>query len=256
MKAVKLMRDFPNPVVFQQISAEQPPISLWLLLLFIPNWLPGILSRALILWPLFGKVVSVHHTCYLILFVVIQMSLASIALWFLGKKYTSALWSPLPESWRRSFRSLLILAPLLLFYLCFWIPLFSIVPLSRYPEFRDTGQLAYGSSMIGVICESVTGMLFPAFEEVFFSGLLANRLAKSFGVKMAVLGTPACFALAHVFQFGFGPHLVAIFFMGLTYTGIRFYSGSVLMAVICHMAINFVIYVPKWIVAVMHFNNH
>jgi len=113
--------------------------------------------------------------------------------------------------------------------------------------------LAYGASLIGVVCESLTSFVSPVLEEMLFSGLLANRLSKSFGVSVAVLGTPVCFALIHVVQFGIGPHLITLFLAGLTYTTIRFRSGSLRMAVFSHLAINCVIFVPKWAVAVMHF---
>src|SRR5665213_4542647 len=88
--------------------------------------------------------------------------------------------------------------------------------------------------------------------EMLFSGLLANRLTKSFGFAVAILGTPLCFALIHVVQFGIGTHLIALFFAGFTYTVIRFRSGSLWTAVFSHLAINFVIFVPKWAVAIMH----
>jgi membrane protease YdiL (CAAX protease family) len=113
--------------------------------------------------------------------------------------------------------------------------------------------LAYGASLVGVVCESLSSFVSPVLEEMLFSGLLANRLTKSFGVSVAVLGTPVCFALIHVVQFGIGSHLITLFLAGLSYTIIRFRSGSLRMAVFSHLAINFVIFVPKWAVAVMHF---
>ena len=257
------MRDFPHPVVLQQISADQPRIWVWFLLLFVPNWLPRLLNQGLMLWPSFRHVVADHHTANFLVFFVVQMSVTCGAILFLSKNYASALWSPPPPSRSHSFRSLVILVPLLLFHLSLSILLIMALPsIAKSQELSQTlasmhnaiwSGLAYGASLIGVVCETLTSFVSPALEEMLFSGLLANRLAKSFGVSVAVLGTPVCFALIHVVQFGIGPHLIPLFFAGLTYTTIRFRSGSLRMAVFSHLAINFVIFVPKWAVAVMYF---
>jgi membrane protease YdiL (CAAX protease family) len=262
------MRGFPHSVVLQQISADQPRISVWFLLLFVPIWLPYILTQGLMLWPPFIRVVADHHTSYFLIFFVVQMSLTCGAILFLSKRYASALWYPQTQSRSHRFDFLLILMPLLLFHLSDCLSIFpSIIVLPSIAtanELSQTlasmhqdiwGRLAYGSSLTGVVCESIITFVSPVLEEILFSGLLANRLARSFGVTVAVLGAPVCFALIHAVQFGLGPHLIALFFAGLTYTIIRFYSGSLLMAVFSHLAINFVIFVPKWIVAVMHFTH-
>jgi membrane protease YdiL (CAAX protease family) len=78
-------------------------------------------------------------------------------------------------------------------------------------------------------------------------------LAKRFGITVAILCAPVCFSLSHMVQFGIGPHLIVLFFAGVTYTIMRFYSGNLLMPIIGHMAIQFLISVPKWVVAVMYF---
>ena len=259
------MRDFPHPVVLQQISADQPRIWVWFLFLFVPNWLPHLLNQGLMLWPSFIHVVADHHTAYFLVFFVVQMSLTCGAILFLSKNYASALWSPPPPSRSHSFRSLVILVPLLLFHLSNWLSILSFMALPSIAKSQELSQtlasmhneiwsgLAYGASLVGVVCESLSSFVSPVLEEMLFSGLLANRLTKSFGVSVAVLGTPVCFALIHVVQFGIGSHLITLFLAGLSYTIIRFRSGSLRMAVFSHLAINFIIFVPKWAVAVMHF---
>jgi membrane protease YdiL (CAAX protease family) len=259
------MRDFPQSVVLQQISSDQPRFWVWLLLLFVPNWLPHLLTKGLMLWPSFARIVAEHHKSYFIVFFAVQMILTCCAILFLSKNYASALWTPRAPSQCHGFSSLVVLAPLLLFYLSNWISILPIVALPSAAKSQELSQtlatmhneiwspLAYGASLAGVVCESILSFVSPVLEEMLFSGLLANRLIKSFGPAGAVLGTAICFALIHIFQFGIGAHLVALFIAGLTYTFIRFRTGSLRMAVFSHMAINFVVFVPKWAVAAMHF---
>ena len=237
------MRGFPHSVVLQQISADQPRIWVWFLLLFVPNWLPQLLNQGLMLWPSFTRAVADHHASYFLIFFGVQMSLICGAILFLTRNYASALWSPPAPSGSHSFKSLVILVPLLLFHLSNWLLIFPLImvppSIPKSNELSQTlasmhdeiwGRLAYGASLTGVVCESISSFVAPVLEEMLFSGLLANRLAKSFGLTVAVLGAPVCFALVHVVQFGIGPHLIPLFLAGLTYTVIRFYSGSLRMA--------------------------
>ncbi len=262
------MRDFPHPLALRQISADQPRISVWFLLFLVPNWLPHTLTQGLMLWPPFAVVIAGHHTSYFLIFFAVQMILTCGAILFLTRTYASAHWSPPPESRRHGFNSLVILVPLLLFYLSGCLSILpSIIDLPSIQKSNELSQtlasmheaiwdrLAYGSSFTGVICESISSFVSPVLEEMLFSGLLTNRLVRSFGVSVAVFGAPACFALAHAVQFGVGPHLVPLFFAGLTYTIIRLYSGDLRMVVFSHLAINLVIIIPQWVVAVMHFSN-
>lgn len=117
------------------------------------------------------------------------------------------------------------------------------------------GSLAYGSSLAGVVCSSVMSFAGPVLEEVVFTGFVVNAIAKPYGFVVAVVSAPACFALVHGFQFGVGLHLVPLFFAGVTYAVIRLCSGSLLLAVFGHWTINAVIFLPKWVVAVMHFTH-
>jgi len=114
-------------------------------------------------------------------------------------------------------------------------------------------RLAYGSSLAGVLCSSVLSFADPVLEEVVFRGFVVNAIAKPRGFFAAVIGASACFALVHVLQFGFGIHLLPLFFAGLTYAIIRVCSGSLVLAIFAHWTINVVIFLPKWLVAVMHF---
>jgi membrane protease YdiL (CAAX protease family) len=115
------------------------------------------------------------------------------------------------------------------------------------------GRLAYGSSLTGVLCESVTAFVAPILEELVFTGFVINVIAKRYGFVVAVLGASTCFALVHVTQFGVGEHLLLLFLAGVTNGLIRVSSGSLRLAVFGHWIINAVVFLPKWTLALIHF---
>lgn len=115
------------------------------------------------------------------------------------------------------------------------------------------GRQAYGPSLAGVLSSSVLLFASPILEEIVFTGFTLNAIAKRYGSVAAVLGVPVCFALVHAFQFGLGTQLIPLFFAGLTYALIRLSSGSLLLAILGHWTINALVFLPKWVVAVMYF---
>jgi len=119
--------------------------------------------------------------------------------------------------------------------------------------YQQMWQPVGGLSSTQVICYSMLSFISPVLEELIFSGLLGNWFAKRFSITVALLGTAICFTIVHGFAYGFGSHLVPLFFAGLTYTMMRFYSGNLLMPVLAHLAVNFVVLFPKWMIAVMYF---
>lgn len=260
-----IVRNIPHSVVLQQTTAPQPRLVIVLLSLFVPGWLPTLLAHALMLWHDFSSFVSEHDIGYRLTFFFVQLSLMCGAILLVSKRYTSALWIPQP-SWKRGIAiSMLILLPLLLYHLSSSLSgIQGAISLSSLgDDGRDAlasvhdeawNRLAYGSSVAGVVCSSALSFVAPALEEVVFTGFVVNMIAKPYGFAAAVVGAPVCFALAHVFQSGAGPQLIPLFLAGLTYASIRVCSGSLLLAVFGHWVINAVIFLPKWLIAVMHFS--
>jgi membrane protease YdiL (CAAX protease family) len=260
-----IVRNFPHSAVLQQLAAPQPKMVIVLLCLFIPGWLPTLLAHALMRWSDFSTFVSNHDLGYRLTFFVVQLSLTCGAIVFVSKKYRSALWTPLP-SWRRGISiSVLILLPLFFYHLS--SSLSGIQGAILLSGFGDEGnkelasvhdqvwsRLAYGSSADGVAFSSIVSFVAPALEEIVFAGFVVNMIAKPYGFTAAVVGAPVCFALVHVFQFGVGLHLIPLFLAGVTYASIRVCSGSLLLAVFGHWMINAVIFLPKWLIAVIRFS--
>jgi membrane protease YdiL (CAAX protease family) len=256
------MRGFPNEAVLKQISSRQPPILLWCVCFFVPAWLLSFISGLLMRWPTFVDIASTHHIAYSICFLAAQMGLLVGATWLLSNRYREALWTPEGEPLPQGPPSMLLILPLLLYNFSEWftvpafLTMFSVMPAERTTVYQEIWNgLAYGSSLTGVICNSVASFVAPLWEEVLFSGLLANRFAAWLGNISGILVTPACFALVHVLQFGFGTHLVELYFAGVAYTAVRFRSGRLGLSVLCHMLVNFVVFVPKWAVAVAYFRH-
>lgn len=234
------------------------------LCLVVPAWLPTVLSYGLMQWPLFSHFVAPHDVAYRLAFFFVQLSLTCLAIAFLSWRYASAIWTPQPPLDRRILVCLFILLPLLLYHLCGSIIgsqsaiALSGLGLEGAKELATVhnevwGSLAYGSSLTGMVCSSVMSFAAPVLEEVVFTGFLVNAVAKPYGFAIAVVIVPACFALAHGFQFGMGLQLVPLVFAGVTYAIIRLCSGSLLTAVFGHWTINAVIFLPKWVIAVIHF---
>jgi membrane protease YdiL (CAAX protease family) len=215
-------------------------------------------------WPLFSHFAAARDEAYRITFFLVQLSLVFGSAAFLSRRHAPAIWTPQPLLRRGILASLVILLPLLLNHLadCF-VGIQGAIALSGLGSegtktltsiYHDVwGSLAYGSSLAGVACSSIMSIAAPVLEEVVFTGFLVNAIAKSYGFVVAVLIVPACFALVHGFQFGFGVPLFPLYFAGVTYAAIRLYSGSLLLAVFGHCTVNAVIFLPKWVIAVMHF---
>jgi membrane protease YdiL (CAAX protease family) len=262
-----LMRTFPNEIVLEQISARQPAMLLWLCLFAVPTWGPRSLAGGLMCWSVFDRFVARHYTSYSLGYFVFQEALICCAIVFLSWHYTSALWKPRPKSLRCSLKSVWILTPVLMWHLgdCFgaWQmmqvgrSLKTMAP-SEFNQmlaslYQQTWEPLGCSSSADVLGYSTLSFVSPVLEEMLFSGLLGNWLARQFNFTVALVGTPICFTVVHGFAYGFSSHLLPLFFAGLTYTLMRFYSGNLLMPVLAHLAVNFVILFPKWIIAAMYF---
>jgi membrane protease YdiL (CAAX protease family) len=259
-----ISRSIPHSAVLQQISAPQPRLVVILLCFGVPCWLPTLLVYALKRWPAFWTFACEHDTIYIVGFFLVQLSLVCGGVAFLSKKYRSAVWTPQP-SWRPgTMIPLLLLLPLFLLYLSRDVRgIRGMIGLSTYgmegakalasAHHVVWSRLAYGPSLAGVLCNSVMAFVAPILEDLVFTGFVMNAISKRYGFIAAVLGASTCFAFVHVTQFGVGEHLILLFFDGMTRALIRVFSGSLLLAVFGHWTINAVIFLPKWVLAVIHF---
>jgi membrane protease YdiL (CAAX protease family) len=259
-----IARGSPHPFILEQASTLQPKLAILLLSLFVPTWLPTLITHGLMLWPRFASLASEHRLGYRIVFFLVQFSLICGAVGYLTGKYRSAIWMPQP-SWRRGIAvSLITSLPLLILHLFVSVQrIQAIIVLSSLgaqgtqalePFYREVwGQLAYGLSGTGVLFSSFLSFTAPVLEEMVFTGFAVNAIGKRCGFIAAAVGAAACFAVAHAVQFGIGAHLIFLFFAGITYTMIRIFSGSLVWAVLAHLTINAVVFLPKWLLAAIHF---
>ena len=88
------MRNFPHPIVIQQISAGQGEIPVCLGLLFVTVGLPTLLTHGLRLWSPFTKVVANHPAAYLVSYFILQTCLVYSAVLFATRRYAPTLWTP------------------------------------------------------------------------------------------------------------------------------------------------------------------
>jgi membrane protease YdiL (CAAX protease family) len=263
------VRGFPNEIVLEQISSRQPGMLLWVCLWAVPTWGPQGLTYGLMCWSVFARFAARHFTRYILGYFGIQEALICGAIIFLSWHYGQALWKPRPKSWRCSLKSVLILTPMLIYYLGDFFRAWHVIQVGRSLKTTGPGEFDQvvaslykqmwqplgGFSSTQVICYSTLSFISPILEEMLFSGLLGNWFAKRFNIAIALFGPSICFTVVHGFAYGFGSHLVPLFFAGMTYILMRFYSGNLLMPVLAHLAVNFVVLFPKWMVAVMYFRH-
>ena len=114
-----------------------------------------------------------------------------------------------------------------------YLPVPKEVPIDQY--FR-TSLAAWLMTSFGVL-------IAPFVEELFFRGMLFPALARRTGVVIAMIVTAAGFAMIHADQLGKNLGLVlTIFAVGLTFTVIRYLSGSLAASVLTHMSYNSLIF--------------
>ena len=96
----------------------------------------------------------------------------------------------------------------------------------------------------GVLALAVVALVAPVAEEVFFRGFVFGWVRERAGDFGGFVVSVVLFALAHAPQtWGAWGSLVAIVTIGITTSGLRWISGSTLVAVVAHLAYNLVIVV-------------
>ncbi len=224
------------------------------------------MSRSLLYWPAAASLIELYRAEYFIAYFLYQILLLFSIGTSLSIRFAAAVWIPQPPLFTRTTLWLLVALPLLLFYtiplvrnLDSFVSLWTLsgdpsVDQQIVPTFnRIWKALPYGANWDGVILSSLTAFTGPIYEEVFFSGFLANIVLRRLGTIAALLVVPACFMLSHTLQFGWGWHILPLYFAGLTYLTIRLTTGSILWSIFAHLTANFIVFLPKWAFALYCF---
>lgn len=263
------LKDFPHPVMRQQAGAPQPRVLTWVLWVCVTAWLPTVLTQALMLWPRFLAFTEEDRLIFNFGFFVFQLGMLCAIGWAVGRIYKTALWQPQPRWSVRSLGALVIIAPLLTYYISSRLSnsegLFFFWKFSHLDEVRRVivelqgiawGRLGRGDSVIDVIrITTLSLVMAPVVEEMLFTGLLANRLTRRFGVTVALLVTPFAFVAGHMFVVSFGKDAILLYWAGFSYVAVRMYTGSLIASVICHAVVNAVIIAPKLVIAFLYFHS-
>jgi len=254
--------------VVEQAKAPQPHILLVLVLYLIPVILLRWCTLVLMHIPSFARVCAAHPQSYSAVYFSLQMAISLSLVIYFGRRYSTALHSAGARVGKRQLRfAALVFLPLIAWYLFelprFFMGLDWLMQLPRGPEWTAAiadvheqvwGRLSYDPSLTGVIFTSVLSLVFPALEEIVFTGFLGNFIARRAGLAAALLVTPCVFAVAHIPGFGFGRHLIGLLCAGACFMLIRVLTGSVRYSIAAHVLLNVVIFVPKWIVAAVYFS--
>jgi membrane protease YdiL (CAAX protease family) len=255
------MRSFPNPVIFEQVSAQQPSFQIVVLMYILPFWLLSFIFKTLLLLSPYAEFARDYPTCHQAIFFVCQVLLICGTVLMCSIKFPTALWKPRPTKCHALLVSAIALLAAL-YYLCraCWLMRFignatnsSNLQLEKIHESLWMA-LPYGDSLYGVYFSSVVLFFGPVFEEIIFSGFLVNLALKKYGIFTTVIVVPIIFTLAHIPQQGFGTHLFPIFCSGSAFVLIRLVSGNLLYSVLCHTIINCIFLFPGWIEAFIFFH--
>ena len=110
-----------------------------------------------------------------------------------------------------------------------------------------------GTDVLGVVLGSVSILLAPVFEELFFRGYMLNRLCQRFNPFTAICVSAFWFTFAHIFSKSVD-QLPVIFMLGFCCGIVRLQSGRWQDALKLHFLYNFCILVPKIVIALLKFH--
>jgi membrane protease YdiL (CAAX protease family) len=258
------MRPFPNSVILEQVSARQPSFLLIVFLYISPFWILAAIFKTLLFWTPFAEFHRDFPQCYQVVFFTSQAMLIGSIVIGCSIKFPAALWKPRSAKCHAGLISLLVLFPVLCYYLYRGFRLIDWLAKATNSQNLQLDQihgdfwmdLPYGSSLNGVIFSSAVMIFGPVFEEIIFTGFLLNMFIKKYGILSAIIAVPIIFTMAHIPQQGWGMHLVPILCSGLAFVFIRLISGNLFYSVICHMIINGIFLLPGWIEAYLFFSSN
>src|SRR5262249_9907427 len=152
-------------------------------------WMPAKILPALFA-RLFPASNESANAAYYVTFVLLVSFLIIIVVFILSKKYSTAIWSPIPRGGRKFLLFCFILLPLFLFHtfncmehirsIIYWTapsrPNANQMLASTY-EYNWTA-VGFDGSLVGIICGSVVALAAPVLEEVLLTGFLLNLVAK------------------------------------------------------------------------------
>jgi membrane protease YdiL (CAAX protease family) len=111
----------------------------------------------------------------------------------------------------------------------------------------------FGSDILGVVLGSVSVLLCPIFEELFFRGYMLNRLCQSYHPFTAICVSAFWFAFYHIFTKPLD-QIPTIFMIGFCCGIVRLQSGRWQDALKLHFFYNFCIIMPKIGIAFLRFH--
>jgi len=155
-----------------------------------------------------------------------------------ARRYRSPFWQSVRWRWPKGSLAFLCAATgvsiaLLVDFASSLAPIPKSLPI--YKMFGSTAS-AYALAGYGILVA-------PVIEELFFRGFLFPVLARRSGVPVAVVLTSLAFTLIHTSQLAaaWAPLLI-LFFVGMTFTLARAWSGSVAVPYLMHLGYNLTLF--------------
>jgi uncharacterized protein len=227
--------------VFRSVRARYLVVA-WLMLPFYAPGLETLLTRFALEWPYYWwEIVSVHYGYgWLIL-----AAIASIATaWPLPVRACLGRWPNKTElAGGAKLTLFLILASVASAYALFY-PLSYIAPDFVTWWYIDTPSLIYYAGEHYPLIANALAFLFlcvlvPIVEEFVFRAVILPRWAHKWGLRSALIGSSALFAIVHADPIG-----AFLFAIGMSVLYLR--TQSLYLPIICHALNNFLAWLSEW----------
>ena len=96
----------------------------------------------------------------------------------------------------------------------------------------------YATTLIGYVFFAIAVLIFaPTMEELFFRGIIFQKLAIEKGINKALLISAIAFAIVH-FRFD----VISLFVGGVVLTILYFKTKQIIVSIICHFLYNFIVF--------------
>jgi membrane protease YdiL (CAAX protease family) len=218
-------------------------------------------------WKPIADVVTRHRDIAESIYWTVKLFLIVSLVWILGKRYRDALWlHPAKVNVAHVLCAALVATPLAAYYLkkCFGMALLAarfshVAPATLKPELEKVftavwTPLTNQPSALAIVLSSIGLFASIPLGTVCLQGFVLNRLRRRMGATCSIVVVAALFTATIFHVFSRVDQLVLVFLMGITFGAIRIWTGSLGLTIGASVGINFLLYLPKWMIAVFYYS--
>jgi hypothetical protein len=256
-----------KPCLEHRSWVNQPMVVTAILLLLVGSYAPNVVSWLLFRWKPIVDVANRHRDIAEALYWIVKLFLIVGLIWILGKRYGDALWlHPAKVNGLHVLWAALVATPLAAYYLtyCFRMALAvarysDVAPATLKPELEKAftsvwAPLTNHPSASAIVLWSIVALAWIPLGTICLHGFALNRLRRKTGATCSVVVVAALLPATNFQLFSRPDQFVLVFLMALTLGVIRISTGSLGLAIGAGVGINFLVYLPKWMIAVFYYS--